>query len=87
MGCLYKIICPNCGKEFEWNEGPGAVADVLHCDKCGKELWTTEPMLEFEHITCACGGTFDKEVPIICPHCRQELNKPRKYIKDAVMWD
>ena len=87
MGCLYKITCPNCGKGFEWNEGPGAVADVLHCDKCGKELWTTEPMLEFEHIPCACGGTFDKEVPIICPHCHQELSKPREYIKETVLWD
>ncbi|MBO4587580.1 MAG: hypothetical protein J5711_01585 [Bacteroidales bacterium] len=87
MGCLYKIKCPNCGEDFEWNEGPGAIADVLHCDRCGKELWTTEPMMEFEYIQCPCGGTYDKEVPIICPHCHQELSKPRKYIKDAVLWD
>jgi DNA-directed RNA polymerase subunit RPC12/RpoP len=87
MGCLYIIECPQCHKPFEWNEGPGAVADVLHCDKCGQELWTTERLLEFENIKCQCGGSFDKDVPIICPFCGREVEKPREFIKEAIMWD
>ena len=86
MGCMYIIECPQCHKPFEWNEGPGAVADVLHCDKCGKELWTTERYLEYKNVKCSCGGYFDKEVPIICLSCGCEVNNPRRAIIDATTW-
>ena len=86
MGCMYKIECPLCHNGFEWNEGPGVSVDILHCDRCGRELWTTERLLEFEDIKCPCGGSFDKEVPIICPYCGREVDKPREFIKEAIIW-
>ena len=87
MGTMYKFRCPICGQEFEWHEGPGMLMDVLHCDKCGKEMWTKEPLMEFEHIQCACGGTFDKEVPFICPKCGRELENPRDCVLEVRFWD
>ena len=87
MGYCYKLRCPKCTNEFEWREGPGKEFDVLHCDKCGKELLTTDRYLEYCNIKCECGGYFDKEVPIICPFCGREVEKPREFIKEAIMWD
>lgn len=87
MGCLYKIRCPHCHNESKWNDGAGKFFDVLHCDKCGRELWTTERLLEYENVRCTCGGSFDKEVPVICPYCGQELKNPRESITDAIMWN
>ena len=87
MGCLYQIECSHCHNVFEWNEGSDSFFDVLHCDKCGRELWTTERLLEYENIKCPCGGYYDKDVPIICLHCGKEVDKPRECIADAVMWD
>jgi hypothetical protein len=26
-------------------------------------------------------------VPIICPFCGREVEKPREFIKEAIMWD
>jgi len=83
MGSLYKIACPYCNNKFEWRDGSGKEIDVLHCDKCGKELWTTERYLEYKNVICSCGGYFDKEVPIICPSCGCEVNNPRRAIIDA----
>lgn len=87
MGCLYKIRCPHCHNEFKWNEGDGKFFDILHCDKCGRELWTTERLLEYENNKCQCGGYYDKEVPIICPFCRYEIEKPRSQVIDAAIWE
>ena len=86
-GITYQVKCPFCGREFEWSDGVGQRVDVLHCDKCGRELWTTERLLEFENIKCPCGGYFDKEVPIICPSCRIELSNPRDNVINAIRWD
>ena len=85
-GITYRIKCPCCGREFEWSDGVGQRMEVLHCDKCGRELWTTERNSEYLNIKCTCGGYFDKEVPIICPYCNREVNKPREFIKEAIMW-
>ena len=87
MGCKYKFECPQCNHEFEWREGYVKELDVLHCDKCGKELLTTDRYLEYCNIKCECGGYFDKDVPIICPFCGREVEKPREFIKEAIMWD
>ena len=87
MGCLYKLKCPRCNQEFEWLDGSGKKVDVLHCDKCGKELLTMDRYLEYYNIKCECGGYFDKDVPIICPFCGREVEKPREFIKEAIMWD
>lgn len=87
MGYCYKLRCPKYTHEFEWREGSGKEFDVLHCDKCGKELLTTDRYLEYCNIKCECGGYFDKEVPIICPFCGREVEKPREFIKEAIMWD
>jgi len=86
MGYCYKLRCPKCTHEFEWREGSGKEFDVLHCDKCGKELLTTDRYLEYCNIKCECGGYFDKEVPIICPNCGVEIEHPRSYIIDAMEW-
>lgn len=87
MGCLYKLKCPRCNQEFEWRDGSGKEVDVLHCDKCGKELLTTDRNLEYCNIRCECGGYYDKEVPIICPTCRIEINNVRQHVMDASNWD
>ena len=86
MGYKYKLECPQCTHEFEWREGYGKEQDVLHCDKCGKELLTTEHHLEYCNIKCECGGYFDKEVPIICPNCGVDIERPRPYVIDATEW-
>lgn len=86
MGYCYKLRCPKCTHEFEWREGSGKEFDVLHCDKCGKELLTTDRYLEYCSIKCECGGYFDKEVPIICPNCGVEIEHPRPYIIEATKW-
>lgn len=87
MGVLYSVGCPYCNHEFAWHDGSGKTVDVLHCDKCGKELLTTDCHLVYYNIKCECGGYFDKEVPIICPFCGREVEKPREFIKEAIMWD
>ena len=86
MGCLYKIECPYCYNEFKWREGFGKEVDVLHCDKCGKELLTTDRHIEYCNIKCECGGYYDKEVSIICPNCGVEIERPRPYIIEATEW-
>ena len=86
-GVTYQIICPYCSCEYEWNDGTGQRMEVLHCDKCGRELWTTERESEYLNIKCDCGGSFDKEVPIICPNCGLELNNPRNSITEAMTWN
>lgn len=86
MGYLYKFRCLHCNQEFEWREGPGKEVDVLHCDKCGKEMQTKEKFLEYCNVKCECGGFFDKDVPIICPNCHEEIDHPRPYILDATEW-
>lgn len=87
MGTTFHLQCPYCKKEFDWNEGPGMATDVLHCDKCGKELWTQEELAEMKGYRCSCGGYFDKDVPIICPSCGKEVPNPRKHILSVTMWD
>lgn len=87
MGCLYKIECPHCHKGFHWNEGSDRFFDVLHCDKCGRELWTTERLLEYDSVQCPCGGCFDKEVPVICSYCGYEINNPRSHVIDTTIWE
>ena len=86
MGYCYKLRCPKCTHEFEWREGSGKEFDVLHCDKCGKELLTTDRYLEYCNIKCECGGYYDKEVPVICPSCHKEIDRPRTYIIEATEW-
>lgn len=86
MGFLFKLECPHCHQDFEWRDGTGKDVDVLHCDKCGKELLTTEHYLEFFNIKCECGGYYDKEVPIICPNCVVEIEHPRPYIIEYKEW-
>lgn len=86
MGICYKVNCPHCNDEFEWRESSGKEFDVLHCDKCGKELLTTDRYLEYCNIKCECGGYFDKEVPIICPNCGVEIERPRPCIIGATEW-
>ena len=60
---------------------------VLHCDKCGRELWTTESTSEYLTLKCNCGGYFDKEVPIMCPNCGGEIDHPRPYVTEALVWN
>ena len=86
MGYLYKLSCPRCNQKFVWREGSGKEFDVLHCDKCGKELLTTDKFLEYCNIKCDCGGYYEKEVPIICQNCRNEIDRPRPYILDVTEW-
>ena len=86
MGYQYIIECPHCNNGFVWNEGADSFFDVLHCDKCGRELWSSERLLEYENIKCLCGGYFDKEVPIICPYCGNEINNPRSHVLNAAAW-
>lgn len=87
MGYSYKLKCPQCNSEFEWRDGSGMLFDILHCDKCGKELQTTDRYLEYCNIKCECGGYFDKEVPIICPACKTEIKQARQYILKTSKWD
>lgn len=86
MGYKYKLQCPHCHQEFEWRDGFGKDVDVLHCDKCGKELLTTDRFLYLCNVKCECGGYYDKEVPIICQHCHKEIDRPRPYILDSTKW-
>lgn len=86
MWIYYKVNYPHYNQEFVWHEGPGTNLEVLHCDKCGKELITTDKLLEYSNIKCNCGGYYDKEVPIICPNCRMEISHPRPYITNATEW-
>lgn len=86
MGYKYIVQCPHCHQEFEWRDGSGKELDVLHCDKCGKELLTTDRFLYLCYVKCECGGYYDKEVPIICQHCHKEIERPRPYILDSTKW-
>lgn len=86
MGYKYKLQCPHCHQEFEWRDGSGKELNVLHCDKCGKELLTTDRFLYLCNVKCECGGFYDKEVPIICQHCHKEIDRPRPYIIDSTKW-
>ena len=87
MGYKYKLECPQCTHEFEWRDGSGKEVDVLHCDKCGKELLTTDRFLEYCNVKCECGGYFDKEVPIICQICGVEIENVRQSITDTSFWE
>lgn len=87
MGVLYSVGCPYCNHEFAWHDGSGKTVDVLHCDKCGKELLTTDCHLVYYNIKCECGGYFDKEVPIICPICGVEIENVRQCITDTSLWE
>ena len=87
MGCSFHIHCPECENEFYWNDGVGKRIEVLHCDKCGKELWTTDKFLVYKNLKCVCGGYYDKAVPVICPGCGFEIDRPRQYIYRALEWD
>ena len=80
------VKCPHCHHEFEWRDGSGKEVYVLHCDKCGKELQTTDRFLEYCNVKCECGGYYDKEVPIICPKCLMETSQPRAFIITATEW-
>jgi len=87
MGICYNVECPHCNDKFEWRDGSGKEVDVLHCDKCGKELLTTDRFLEYCNVKCECGGYFDKEVPIICPICGVEIENVRQSITDTSFWE
>ena len=50
MGICYNVECPHCNDKFEWRDGSGKEVDVLHCDKCGKELLTTDRFLEYCNV-------------------------------------
>lgn len=87
MGICYNVECPYCNDKFEWRDGYGKEVDVLHCDKCGKELLTMDRFLEYSNVKCECGGYFDKEVPIICPICGVEIENVRQSITDTSFWE
>ncbi len=87
MGIFYIVKCPRCHQDFKWRDGYGKEVDVLHCDKCGKELLTTDRQLEYCNIKCECGGFYDKEVPIICPICGVEIENVRQSITDTSFWE
>lgn len=84
MGIGHDAICNNCGKHFQANEGCSMISELLHCELCGKERWTSfsnfgsypsespayEQGIDKMVSVCKCGGEFKASAPARCPHCK-----------------
>lgn len=89
MGTTFKMKCPNCGKQFEWNTGSGfRGVEILHCDKCGKKKeWNHFDMVTDGDLDCKCGGMFTDDAPVRCPKCKKVIEDMEKSTEMKLLWD
>ena len=79
MGQSFDARCGSCGSVFTARIGGGFTFDLLHCERCGKELVRERHQAmsdgiddALERDRCGCGGSFSAEAPPRCPTCRSE---------------
>ncbi len=75
MGEIFRVVCQQCGRDFEIEDGGGFFYEVLYCEKCGRKRSVDRDMSDEESLLieragpCRCGGTFSLQARPRCLQC------------------
>ncbi len=75
MGAIYRVVCQQCGRDFEIEDGGGFRYAVLHCEQCGRKRTVAREMGDKESLlveragSCRCGGVFSLKAKPRCFKC------------------
>lgn len=75
MGEIFRVVCQQCGRVFEIEEGGGFRYAVLYCEQCGRkrtverEKGDEESLLIGRAGACRCGGVFSLRAKPRCLVC------------------
>jgi rRNA maturation endonuclease Nob1 len=75
MGEIFRVVCQQCGRDFEIEDGGGFFYEVLYCETCGRKRTVERNVSDEESLLieragpCRCGGVFSLKAKPRCLKC------------------